>query len=188
MGGGPTPYRAGSFWVESFLLLFLLVERAKIRRARFTASESSKSSATSGSRMITLLPSGKREAYFPRTPELKSYSGRISETVLSSLSFFIGSAFCWRRQTRIYDSKALTSVGVSDHEESAAGTHPQEYVPRLPHRVFRVRDCQGKKILEGCDRLRKGNPVFPLVVGGFDRVPLEEQQGVLCLKEGLKLG
>ena len=64
-----------------------------------------------------MQPSGKREAYFPRTPELKSYSGRISETVFSSLSFFIGSAFCWRRQTRIDDSKALIAVGVSDHEE-----------------------------------------------------------------------
>ena len=137
---------------------------------------------------MTQLPSGNREAYFPRTPELKSYSGRISETVFSSLSFYIVSTFCWRRETHIDDSKLVTSFGVGHHEEPTTGTHSHKYVPRFPHRVFRVRDCQGKKILEGCDRLWKGNPMFPLVLGGFDGVPLENQQLVLCSKKGWKKG
>jgi len=78
--------------------------------------------------MMTLLPSGNREAYFPRTPELKSYSGRISETGFSSLSFFIVLAFCWRRETRIDDWKLVTSLGVGNHEEPGEAPEKREEV------------------------------------------------------------
>src|SRR3954447_23434459 len=59
------------------------------RRASFTEAVSEKTSATSGSRTISVLPSENRPAYLPTTPLLKSYSSRISESCSSLQTLLI---------------------------------------------------------------------------------------------------
>src|ERR1700728_4760353 len=64
---------------------FLLVLRAaliRMRRASLTDSASGKAAATSGARVTMTVSGRKRLAYFPRMPLEKSYSGRISSSVL----------------------------------------------------------------------------------------------------------
>ena len=104
MGAGTSPWRAsrGNRWPydrralraiagagRAFRRLRRLTIATRARSASFTVRESGNSSATSGSRSTTLVPSAYLAAYFPRTPPRKSYSARTSGSRTVVLTFLI---------------------------------------------------------------------------------------------------
>ena len=108
------PWLEGAY--DARALPFGRTDLARTRSAWFTALVSGKTAATSGSRTTMLLPSAKRAAYFPRTPRLKSYSGRMS--VLALGFFFIDSTLNSRRETGADDVDGVLGLDVRHDDET----------------------------------------------------------------------
>ncbi len=65
------------------------------------------------------VPSRKRWAYFPRTPPLKSYSGRRSSPESEGLLvFFIGLAFTARGRSGVDNANLITAFCMRNYHET----------------------------------------------------------------------
>src|SRR5205823_5544715 len=96
------------------------------------------SAATSGSRTTMFVPSRKRWAYLPRTPPVKSYSGRRSSLESEGLSvFFIGLTLTARRRSGVDNANLITPFCMRNyHETPPPGTDRQGAT--APHRLSAV--------------------------------------------------
>ena len=94
------------------------------------------------------MPSAKRAAYFPRTPWLKSYWGRISSTAGGAvagfgvgvgvvradrerrlpleLGFFIGSSFGARGEARTDEAERGSAFHMDDHQQALVTAEPDQ--------------------------------------------------------------
>ncbi len=106
------------------------------RSVSLTCSVLRNSRATSGSRTTTLVPSAYLAACLPRTPLLKSYSGRIvsmSSAGFRLVCFFIAFPFspCW--MSRTYDSNLILALCVRHHEQLHTMRHAD-----IDKAIFRI--------------------------------------------------
>src|SRR5262249_8908481 len=93
--------------------------RVNVRSASFTAFESGKMAAMSGSRTTRFVPWAYRAAYLPRTPLLKSYSSSKSGSRFLG-AFFIILPLPTSCDTSTDDANPLFSVGEDNDQESTA--------------------------------------------------------------------
>ena len=97
------------------------------RNVSLTSSGVRNSCATSGSKTTTLVPSAYFAACLPRTPLLKSYSGRIGSFLLAAVlrlsCFFIVLPLGSCRQPCAKDPNLVLALGVRYHEYSSTMRH-----------------------------------------------------------------
>ena len=106
------------------------------RSASFTCSVVRNSRATSGSRTTTLVPCAYLAACLPRTPLLKSYSGRIvslSSEGFLLVCFFIAFPFSPCCSSGTYDSDPILPLCVRYHEQ----LHPVRHAD-IDKAIFRI--------------------------------------------------
>src|SRR5712664_2833368 len=98
---------------------------AKARKASLASRGPVKTAATSGSRVITILPLAYREAYLFGRARLKSYTGRVSSTptacpiVFLAFALFICSPLTARCLPCADQTGHLAALGKHYHEQSA---------------------------------------------------------------------
>ncbi len=149
--------------------------RANVRSASLTARLSGKSSATSGSRSTTLVPSAYRAAVTPRTACEKSYSGRIvsaSAFRLFESLVFILSSLAARRESGADDSCPGRPFSVR-HDAPRFLGHSDYEKALLALRVIRIRHVQGQDVSEDRHGLVERNVVVFEIRGGLLRIPFE---------------
>jgi len=106
------------------------------RSASFTCSVVRNSRATSGSRTTTLVPCAYLAACLPRTPMLKSYSGRIvslSSEGFLLVCFFIAFPFSPCCSSGTYDSDPILPLCVRYHDQ----LHPVRHAD-IDKAIFRI--------------------------------------------------
>ena len=89
-------------------------------RVSFTSSAVGNWLETSGAKTTTLVPDAYRAACLPRTPLLKSYSGRIllEMRVFILTCFFILSSFISSRESRADEADSVGPLCVRYHEQT----------------------------------------------------------------------
>ena len=126
MGARPiavrTPAGLGYALLCLLRLLHLSTNRDTALSAWFTSSAVGNWLETSGAKTTTLVPDAYRAACLPRTPLLKSYSGRILlETCAFVLTrFFILSSFIASRESRADEPDSVGSLCIRYHEQAPA--------------------------------------------------------------------
>ena len=93
--------------------------RSRARSASFTAAESLKTLARSGSKRMRFVPCLKLSKYFPRTPLEKSYSARMPRG-FDRLTCFILLALMLARLTRADEPDMVSPFDVTHDEEAMA--------------------------------------------------------------------
>jgi len=122
------------------------------------------------------VPSRKRWAYFPRTPPLKSYSGRMSSPELEGLLvFFIGLALTARGRSGVDNANLVTPFCMRNYYETPRQTLSDKEPPLLADRVVWIRDCDREGIAKRRGGLVKVDPVLTEVRGRLLTIPNEAQ-------------
>ncbi len=152
------------------------------RRAEFTDSEVPNTSATSGSRTMSLVVRAIRPAYLPRTAFEKSYSARISSFDGLRLAFFILVPLALGREPCCDDTDSIGSFRMSHHKKAPAVREPHEKVSLLIVRMVGIPDRAREGIPEGSYRLVERNAVFPNILTSLLGVPLECKRQRLLLR------
>ena len=117
-------------------LSMLLKQFETARNVSFTCSVVENSRATSGSRTTTLVPSAYLAACLPRTPLLKSYSGRIlslSRNGFRLICFFIAFPFSPCRSSCAYDSNFIFTLRVGYNKQLLTMRHAN-----IDKAIFRI--------------------------------------------------
>src|SRR2546426_7498475 len=132
------------------------------------------------------VPSRKRWAYFPRTPPLKSYSGRMSSPELEGLLvFFIGLALTARGRSGVDNANLVTPFCMRNYYETPRQTLSDKEPPLLADRVVWIRDCDREGIAKRRGGLVKVDPVLTEVRGRLLTIPKRSAASGQCRPRSL---
>src|SRR5262249_13054637 len=119
-------------------------------------------------------------ACFPRTPPVKSYSGRIvsGSALCGAFTFFIRSPFSACGKAAADEAEPALSLRIADHQETSLGGQPESEIPLFAQRVVGIGNHAGQRILQYRRGLVKSDTVVPSVGLRFVLVPLKLGAGL----------
>src|SRR5919204_4390926 len=119
-------------------------------------------------------------ACFPRTPPVKSYSGRIvsGSALCGAFTFFIRSPFSTCCQAATDEAKSALPLRIAHHQEASLGGQPNGEIPLFAQRVIGIGNRAGQWIQQHRRGLVKGDAVVLHVGLRFVLVPLKLEAGL----------
>src|SRR5215831_20163778 len=104
-------------------------------------------------------------ACLPRTPPVKSYSGRIVSCSAAwvAVAFFIRPPFAPRRQAAANEPDPSLPLCIADHQEPMTSGEPDGEIPLFALRVVGIGNGARERVHEHRRGLFKGDAMIPCV-------------------------